>query len=68
VYDVPVIELARELGSARVANMIMLGALVRSSGVVSRESVIRVMEKTFTGSKAKLIDLNVSAFDKYELP
>jgi 2-oxoglutarate ferredoxin oxidoreductase subunit gamma len=67
VYDVPVIELARELGSARVANMIMLGALVRSSGVVSRESVIRVMEKTFTGSKAKLIDLNVSAFDSFQL-
>ncbi|MDR1590115.1 MAG: 2-oxoacid:acceptor oxidoreductase family protein [Oscillospiraceae bacterium] len=63
VHDVPVNELAKELGSARVANMIMLGAIVRSTGVVSRDSILKVMEKTFTGSKAKLIDLNIGAFD-----
>ncbi|MDR2357129.1 MAG: 2-oxoacid:acceptor oxidoreductase family protein [Oscillospiraceae bacterium] len=68
VYDVPVNELARDIGNARVANMIMLGALVRSTGVVSRGSVVKVMEKTFTGSKARLIDLNVSAFDFWKMP
>jgi Pyruvate/2-oxoacid:ferredoxin oxidoreductase gamma subunit len=47
--------------------MVMLGAIVRSTGVVSRGSIMKVMEKTFTGSKSKLIDLNMQAFDKYEL-
>jgi hypothetical protein len=28
---------------------------------------MKVMEKTFSGSKAKLIDLNMQAFDKYQL-
>jgi 2-oxoglutarate ferredoxin oxidoreductase subunit gamma len=63
VHYVPVSEMARELGNARVGNMVMLGALVRSTGVVPRDAVLRVMEKTFTGKKAKLINLNVCAFD-----
>jgi 2-oxoglutarate ferredoxin oxidoreductase subunit gamma len=68
VRNVPVNELARELGNARVANMIMLGALVRSTGVTSRQAIISVMEKTFTGSKAKLMDLNIAAFDYWQPP
>lgn len=61
VITVPVNEIAKELGNIKVANIVMLGALVRSTNVVSENSVEAVMHKTFTGSKAKLIDINMKA-------
>lgn len=61
VITVPVNEIAKELGNIKVANIVMLGALVRSTNVVSEKSVEAVMHKTFTGSKAKLIDINMKA-------
>jgi 2-oxoglutarate ferredoxin oxidoreductase subunit gamma len=65
VLSIPVGEIAVELGSAKVGNMIMLGALVRATNVVSEESIHQVMHKTFTGEKAKLNDLNMKAFSYY---
>jgi 2-oxoglutarate ferredoxin oxidoreductase subunit gamma len=62
VLSVPVNEIAMELGNVKVGNMVMLGALVRATDVVSEESIRQVMEKTFTGEKAKLNALNVKAF------
>jgi 2-oxoglutarate ferredoxin oxidoreductase subunit gamma len=55
-----------ELGNIKVANMVMLGALVRSIGVVSDESIEKVMHKNFTGNKAKLIDSNMKAYTYYK--
>ena len=62
VKNIPVNKIALELGNEKVANMVMLGALVRATGVVSESAIEQVMKKTFTGSKAKLIDLNMKAF------
>lgn len=60
-YHINLSELAAELKNDKVANMIMLGAIVRSSGVVKLSSVEKAMEKLFTGSKAKLLPLNREA-------
>lgn len=62
VISVPVNDIAMELGNVKVGNMVMLGALVRATNVVSEESVYQVMLKTFTGEKAALNDLNRKAF------
>jgi len=66
VCYVPVNEIATELGSLKVANMVMLGALVRATNVVSEGSIEQVMHKTFTGEKAKLNDANMKAFSFYK--
>ncbi len=63
---VPVNELAKELGNLKVANMVMLGALVRATNVVSEKSIEDVMYKTFTGEKAKLNEANMKAFSYYK--
>jgi 2-oxoglutarate ferredoxin oxidoreductase subunit gamma len=63
---VPVNEIANELGNLKVANMIMLGALVRATNVVSEASIEAVMHKTFTGEKAKLNDANMKAFSYFK--
>jgi len=65
---VPSSELAREIGNPRGANMVMLGAAVRSTGVVTPETIERVMrEKAFTGKKAATIPKNIEAFNVFAL-
>jgi len=63
VYNVPANELANELGNVKVANMIMLGAFVRTTKVVSEETIKKVIIETFEDKKADLLDLNLKAYD-----
>jgi 2-oxoglutarate ferredoxin oxidoreductase subunit gamma len=68
VYEVPVNEIARELGNAKVANMVMLGAFVRATRVVAQPTIERVMrEKAFTGKKAAMIPLNIQAYEYFKI-
>lgn len=60
--SVSVAERAAALGNDKVANMVMLGEVVRGTGVVSVESVFHVFDKVFSGRKAALIPLNKQAF------
>ena len=63
VVEVPANAIAEELGNGHAANMVMLGEIVRKTGIVSPESLEQVMaEKAFTGKKAKLLELNIKAF------
>lgn len=62
VIRIPANDIAKELGTAKAANVVMLGALIRATNVVSEQSIEMVMRKTFVGKKANLIDLNMKAF------
>jgi len=53
-------KIAEELGSPKAANMVMLGALTRKSGLVDLASVIETL-KRIMGAKKKLIDVNEKA-------
>ena len=66
VYDVPANDLASDLGNVRVANMVMLGAFIRTTGVVSSESIEKVIHKTFGEKKAELLELNIKAFELWQ--
>ncbi len=61
VENVKANEIAIELGNEKAANMVMLGAIVRQTGVVSFDSIEHVMVKTFEGKKASIIELNRKA-------
>jgi 2-oxoglutarate ferredoxin oxidoreductase subunit gamma len=56
-------QLAMELGSDSVANMVVLGTLVAGYSVVSSQSVIRTMETMF-GKNPKALEMNKRAFLK----
>ena len=62
VYKIPVTDLAHDLGDNRVANMIMLGAFVRTTGIVSSENLEKVIHDTFGVKSEKLVELNLKAF------
>ncbi len=61
---VPCEGIAYELGSSKVANMVMLGADVAASGALKPETIETMIVQMFTGPKAKLVPLNIEAFHR----
>lgn len=59
-------EIALSLGNEKVSNMVVLGAIVNRTGIVKQESIEKVMEKLFTGNKAKLLPLNKEALTAWK--
>jgi len=66
VYYVPANDIAMELGNARTANVVMLGALLNVDPVVPVDKIYKIMEKTFSGRKAHLLDINKTALHAWE--
>ena len=66
VYYVDAGGIALKLGNARTANVVMLGAVVEVSKVVPVEMIYKIMEKTFSGRKAALLDINKQAFHAWK--
>lgn len=58
--------LAAAVGNDKAANMVMLGAAARVTGVVSLAALFEVMEKMFTGTKARLLPLNKQALEIWQ--
>ncbi len=58
---VPVNEIATELGSAKVANMVMIGAYLELSGLFALTAVEEALQKVFGPAKASLLPLNSAA-------
>ena len=64
VYYVPVSDIANELGNARVANIVMLGAYLELTHLVKPETAIAQLKESFGEKKAHLIPLNEQAIEK----
>lgn len=62
-YEVPCNEMAQEMGSDKVANMIMLGAYIGYSKAVAMDSVEAGLKKKLGHGKEKAIPLNRKALE-----
>jgi len=60
---VPASELAVSAGNEKAANMVMLGAYIALSKVVSKESIIEGLKELF-GKKMDLFETNIRAFEE----
>ncbi len=58
---VPCNEIAAKLGNDRVANMVMLGAVRKASGVCGEASIRKVLEDWLGPKKASLVPVNENA-------
>ena len=65
VVEVPCNDLAKELGNEKCANIIMLGAILKETGIVSLETIQEQLEHMFSGRKAAFLPLNQKALDIY---
>ncbi|HHV78104.1 MAG TPA: 2-oxoacid:ferredoxin oxidoreductase subunit gamma [Firmicutes bacterium] len=64
IVRIPCSEVADELGSAAVANMIVVGAVVSRTGIVKMESVVEGLKKVVPAHRHNLIPLNLKALEK----
>ena len=65
VLYVPANEKAVELGNDKVANMVMLGAILKETGIVETETIREQMRHMFSGRKEKFLPLNLAALELY---
>jgi 2-oxoglutarate ferredoxin oxidoreductase subunit gamma len=63
VVQVPAVELAREAGSARTANMVMIGAVCSKCGLLTQEETIRGMRAALKG-REKFFEVNQKGIER----
>ena len=66
VIEVPASDIARRLGDVRVANMIMLGALNATLGLVKSDHILAALARRLAGKSEALMPLNEKALTQGE--
>lgn len=61
IIEIPANDLARKLRDDKVTNMVMLGALIKKSALVSLDTAERVIKDTFSNRSPGILKLNRSA-------
>jgi len=61
VIKIPADDIAGKLGNSRAANMVVLGAYVKQSGIVKIDTIFNALEKALAGRNKKLLELNKKA-------
>jgi 2-oxoglutarate ferredoxin oxidoreductase subunit gamma len=64
IIEITATDIASDLGNARVANMILLGAFIEFTNVVSVDSIIQSLKKVLSEDKHHLIEVNKQALSK----
>lgn len=62
VLQMPVNLIADQLGTARVGNMVLLGAFVEKQGLMDVDKALNYLEVVFQGKKDTVIEKNKEAF------
>lgn len=64
IIEIPATDIAADLGNSKVANMILLGAFIEWTKVVSSDSIIESLKKVLSEEKHHLIEVNKQALTK----
>lgn len=62
-YYIPATGMAREAGIPTLANMILVGKLIKETGVVSMGDIRKGLEKVVSARHADLLELNLKAIE-----
>lgn len=60
----PFTDIAFELGNIKVANTVALGCYINNKKIVSKESVVKIIEEIAPADKKNLIEINKKALSK----
>ena len=64
IYYISANEIAREIGTDKAANMVMLGAYLARHPILSLKTIENVLTKTMKGAKAKFVPMNMQAIKR----
>src|SRR4030066_1632757 len=59
---VPCVDIAQDLGNSRVANIIMMGAFIKKTGIVTADIYLKNLEKILGSKKKGVAEINRQAF------
>lgn len=62
-YYIPATQMANELGIPTLANMIMMGKIIKETGAVSFEGMKEALGKVVSAKRAELLELNLKALE-----
>jgi len=61
IVEIDATNIAVKVGSARVANMVMLAGFIKETDLFTLEDITQVLEKRFAAKRPALIPLNIEA-------
>ena len=64
VIAVPVDDIALEVGSIKVANVVIIGVIIGATQIVSKEIFVKSLEEKFKEKKPEILDMNMKALEK----
>lgn len=64
IINVPASDIATELGNPRMANMVILGALIGATQIVSLETVAQQLDEHLSQRQRKWLEPNITALKK----
>lgn len=64
VISVPVDDIAVELGSIKCANIVIIGALIGATDVVSKDIFVASLEEKFKEKKPAILEMNLKALER----
>ena len=62
-YYIPATKMAADAGIPTLANMIILGKMIKETGAISFENLVDVMKKIVSAKRSELIDINIKALE-----
>lgn len=62
-FYIPCTQMANDAGIATLANMIMVGKVIRETGVVSYDNIVDALKKVVSAKHANLMDVNLKALE-----
>lgn len=64
VVEIPVSDLAEEVGNIKTANMVILGAYAKKTGAVSVDALKNSIAKVYLRANEAMVEMNKKAIDK----
>lgn len=62
-YYIPATQMAKDLGIPTLANMIMVGKVIKETGVVSFDNMTDALKKVVSAKRIELLDYNLKAIE-----
>ncbi len=62
-YYIPATQLASESGLTGLANMIMIGVMIKKTGVIPYENVQTALQKVVSAKKQNMLEMNMKAIE-----
>ena len=62
-YYIPATQLAKDAGFPTLANMIMVGKLIKETGMVSFDGIRDALSKVVSAKRAELLEINLKAIE-----